>query len=66
VEGRVVVQFVVTEEGQVQDPIALSSPDPRLSRAAIDAVRRSRFEPGRIDGEPVRVRFSLPVDFALR
>ena len=66
VEGRVVVQFVVTEEGRVESPVVLSSPDPRLSRAALAAVRQSRFEPGRIDGQPVRVRFALPVDFSLR
>ena len=65
VEGQVVVRFVVDAGGAVADPEVLRSPDPRLSEAALDAVRASRFTPGRVGGEPVRVRFALPVVFRL-
>lgn len=65
VEGVVVVQFFVDEEGRPVDVFALKSPDARLSRAAIAAVREVQFTPGRIGGEPVRVRFTLPVAFRL-
>lgn len=62
-EGVVIVSFVVDEEGRVLDPVALRSPDPRLSEAAIAAVREARFWPGRQEGRPVRVRSVLPVTF---
>lgn len=65
VEGRVFVQFIVTEEGEVEDPVAIRSPDPRLSVAAIHAVRASRFVPGSQRGRPVKVRFAVPVTFRL-
>ena len=65
IEGQVVVQFVVNEEGQVQDAVVLRSPDAALSEAALAAVRASTFEPGMVDGEPVKVRFAVPVTFRL-
>ena len=65
VEGQVVVQFVVNEEGGVVDPVVLRSPDDRLAEAAIAAVRQARFRPGMQRGEPVRVRFAVPITFRL-
>ena len=66
IEGRVVVQFVVDERGRVVDPVAVQSPSPLLSQAAIEAVRASTFEPGQQQGRAVRVRFAVPVTFRLR
>ena len=65
VEGQVIVQFIVNQTGGVQDAVAVRSPDDRLSAAALAAVRQLRFEPGRQDGEPVKVRFAVPVTFRL-
>jgi TonB family protein len=65
IEGQVIVQFVVNESGAVQDAVVLRSPDDILSEAALRAVRGSRFEPGRVDGAPVKVRFAVPVTFRL-
>ena len=64
-EGTVVVQFVVDEEGAVTQPEVIRSPDPRLSQAALDAVRQQRFTPGMDQGRPVKVRFALPIKFRL-
>ena len=66
IQGQVVVQFVVDEGGKVRDVTVLRSPDLALSAAALRAVRRSRFKPGTVGGEPVRVRFAVPVTFRLR
>ncbi|WP_412068686.1 TonB family protein [Rubrivirga sp. IMCC43871] len=65
VEGQVVVQFVVTPQGTVRDAGVVRAPDAMLSRAALDAVRELRFEPGRQRGEAVAVRFAVPVTFRL-
>ena len=66
IEGRVVVQFVVDERGNVVDPVAVQSPNDLLSEAAIKAVQESRFTPGQQRGRPVKVRFAVPVTFRLR
>ena len=65
IEGRVFVQFVVDETGTVVDPVVVRSPSELLSDAALRAVRETRFEPGRQRGRPVKVRFSLPINFVL-
>lgn len=64
-EGIVVVEFVVAGDGSVTDAAVLRSPDSRLAEAALEAVRASEFTPGRVGGEPVPVRFALPVTFRL-
>jgi protein TonB len=46
VQGQVILQATVTKEGTVTDIHALRSPDPRLTNAAIDAVRHWRYRPG--------------------
>ncbi len=65
VQGQVVLQFVVDEEGRVVDPEVLRSPAPVLARAALEAVRGSRFTPGSHRGRPVKVRFAVPITFRL-
>ena len=65
IEGRVFVQFVVDERGNVVDPVVTRSPSDLLSEAALKAVRASKFQPGSQRGRPVKVRFSLPVHFVL-
>ena len=64
-EGAVVVQFIVGKEGGVSDVTVLRSPNDRLAAAAVAAVQESRFKPGTQRGQPVRVRFAVPVTFRL-
>lgn len=65
IEGRVVVQFVVDEEGQVTEEKVIRSLSPELDAEALRVVRQARFEPGTQRGEPVKVRLSLPIKFKL-
>lgn len=65
IDGQVIVQFVVNEDGQVEDPKVIRGVHEALNRAAVDAVREQIFEPGRQQGEPVSVQMSLPVKFTL-
>jgi len=65
VTGMVIVESVVTEEGIVEEIQVLESPDERLSRAAVDAIRQWRFDPALCDGEPVAVYYNLTVNFRL-
>lgn len=64
VEGRVVVSFIIERDGSVNGIEVLQSPDKRLADAAVGAIARSpKWTPGRQHGEPVRVKYTLPVDF---
>ncbi len=65
VEGRVIVQFVVDEEGSVVDPEVVRGVGSGLDHAALEAVRTAQFKPGKQRGEPVKVKMSLPVTFRL-
>lgn len=66
IEGRVYVSFTVDVEGKPTDVTVTRSDDDALSQAAVDAVEQQRFTPGKQDGVPVRVRYTLPVSFKLQ
>lgn len=67
IEGQVVIQFIVNEQGNVEEPRIVRSVHPLLDEAAVDGIREhARFRPGRQRGEPVRVQFSLPIIFRLQ
>ncbi|MFB6273274.1 MAG: energy transducer TonB [Salinibacter sp.] len=65
-EGRVIVQFVVDENGNVQTPKVIRGVHRLLNNAAIKAVRKQKFKPGKQRGRPVKVQMALPVSFTLR
>lgn len=65
-EGTVVVLASIDALGDVTDvTLATASPHPGLNRAALQAVRRWRFEPASRDGVPVAGRLELPIVFRL-
>jgi len=66
VEGRVIVQFVVNEQGAVTDPIVVRGIGAGCDEEAIRAVQQARFTPGMQRGKPVRVKMSLPITFKLK
>lgn len=54
-QGWVVLNYVVTDDGRVIEPvIEESSGSPAFERAAIQTVEDWRYEPARLDGEPVQ------------
>ena len=66
VQGRVIVQFVVNKDGSVSNDTVVRSVDPLLDAEALRVVRAMpNWIPGKQKGEPVRVRFTLPVTFRL-
>jgi periplasmic protein TonB len=54
-EGYVMLEFTVTREGTVRDPVVIESSSSVFDRSAMDAVLRFRYRPRVIDGEPVEV-----------
>ncbi|HYV90747.1 MAG TPA: energy transducer TonB [Chitinophagales bacterium] len=62
--GRVVVQFVVEKDGSVTDVKLVMSSDPELDSAALAAVRKlPKWKPGKLEDQPVRVYYRLPITF---
>ncbi len=67
VQGRVEVLFVVEKNGSVRDVHVDRPVDPLLEEEAIRVVKSMRkWIPGRLNGEPVRVRYMLPITFKLQ
>lgn len=65
-QGRVLLRFVVNENGSVGDVQILKSLDTYCDREAKRVVQMlPRFTPGRQQGKPVKVWFQLPITFAI-
>jgi protein TonB len=66
-QGTVILGLVIGLDGRVESvTIAQSSGFPSLDNAARDAARNWRWEPVIRDGQPVRVKGSFDVPFALK
>ncbi|MCH8569503.1 MAG: energy transducer TonB [Balneolales bacterium] len=66
-QGRVLLDFVVSRDGiPANIEVRRSSGHRLLDQAAINALRQTRFEPGKIDGEAVAVCMIQPVIFRLQ
>lgn len=66
IEGRVTVQFIVNENGQVENPRVIRGIGGGCDEAALEAVKQAKFTPGMQRGRPVRVQYSLPIVFRLQ
>jgi TonB family protein len=62
--GTVVVFFLITSDGQVKEPVIITSSEPRLNAEVLATLRRWIFTPARMNGRPVPVtagqEFTLP------
>ena len=67
VQGRVVVQFIIDETGQVGDVKVVRSVSEEVDAEAVRVIKSlPNFEPGRQNGEPVAVWYTLPVSFMMK
>lgn len=65
IEGRVTVQFVIDERGNVNNPVVVRGIGGGCDEAAVEAVKKAKFTPGMQRGRPVKVSYTLPVTFRL-
>lgn len=65
-EGMVVVQVVILPNGSPSDPIVARSAGDVLDNAAVEAVMKLSFEPGKQRGKAVSVRLAIPIRFRLK
>jgi protein TonB len=64
VGGTVIVAFMVSPDGRVERPRVQESPHPELGRAALRAIEKWKFDPGRRKGKPVHFSMRVPITFA--
>lgn len=66
VTGRVFVQFIVERDGSLTDFRILRDPGEGLGDEAIRVLKLSpKWQPGVQNSKPVRVQFTVPINFAL-
>ena len=67
VQGKVIVQFVVTKTGDIGEVKVVKSVDRDLDNEAVRLVKKlPKFIPGRMNGQAVNVWYTLPVQFKLQ
>ncbi|MBO7588727.1 MAG: TonB family protein, partial [Bacteroidaceae bacterium] len=66
IQGRVLIQFVVNRDGSIVDPEVVRSVEPHLDKEALRVISSMpKWKPGLQRGKPVRVKFTVPVNFKL-
>ena len=66
-QGRVVVQFIIEEDGTVSEAKVLKKVNDDLDAEALRVVNAMpKWTPGRQKGQPVRVKYTMPVTFRLQ
>ena len=67
IEGKVIVQFVVEKDGSVEDVKVIRSVNEDLDQEAIRVCKTLKgLIPGRQNGHPVRVWYTMPIIFKLK
>lgn len=66
IKGRVYVQFIVEKDGSLSNIKIIRSPNNTLSKEAERLIKAMpKWQPGTQDGQPVRVKYCLPINFRI-
>jgi periplasmic protein TonB len=65
IEGEGVTVFVVAADGSVKDAMVLRATDERFGAAAVEAVKKWKFTPAKLNGTVVECRMLVPIVFTL-
>ena len=66
IQGVVIVQAIINKAGQVTNVQVLKGLPMGLDQAAVEAIKRWKFEPATLNGKPVDVYYNLTVNFTLQ
>jgi periplasmic protein TonB len=67
IEGRVVLKFVVGNDGEISRILVLKTVHPVLDQEAVRVISlMPKWKPGRQNGEPAAVWYTIPVNFQLK
>jgi protein TonB len=65
ITGDALVELIVSSSGETVEVHAVSASHPLFAAAAVEAVRRCKYEPGYKFGKPVNTRMQVPLHFDL-
>ncbi|HEV2491830.1 MAG TPA: M56 family metallopeptidase [Terriglobia bacterium] len=65
IEGTVLMNAVISLEGNVLSLEVINDPDPALAQAAVEAVKQWHYRPTLLNGEPIEVVTTITVNFRL-
>ncbi len=64
VSGKVFVQFVIDKTGKVTNVVAVRGVEKSLDKEAVRVIRSMpKWKPGMKDGQPVKVKYTIPINF---
>jgi protein TonB len=66
VEGTVYIQARINKNGDVVDATVIKGLGAGLDEEALNAVKLTKFVPGKQRGKPVNVKMTIPVKFVLK
>lgn len=67
IQGRVYIQFVVDRDGSVTQASVARGVDPSLDKEALRVVNSlPKWKPGMQRGKPVKVSYTVPINFQLQ
>ena len=66
IQGKVYIQFVIENDGSITDVKVVRGVDASLDKEAVRVVKAMpKWKPGKQRGKPVRVSYTLPINFQL-
>ena len=65
IQGRVIIQFIVSKDGSITDAEVVESVDPQLDAEGLRLIKNMpQWKPGMRKGQAIRVKQTLPIRFA--
>ena len=62
IQGTVVITYTVEKDGSLSGAYAIKSLDPSIDSSAIECIySMGRWNPGKVNGVPVRVKGAIPI-----
>ena len=65
IQGKVLVKTIIDEKGNVVETEVVESVNADCDKAAVDAIKKTKFTPGIKDNKPVKAEVTIPVMFKL-
>ncbi len=67
IQGKVYVSFIIEKDGYVSNVEVARSADPELDAEAARVIKMlPRMEPAKVNGKPVRITYTIPINFRLK
>lgn len=65
IQGKVFVKAIIDENGNVTETSILKGVNADCDKAAMDAIKKTKFTPGIKDNKPVKAEVTIPIMFKL-